>query len=37
MISRVRLWLAERLIELATAMAPPEVRAEKERLRRLRG
>jgi hypothetical protein len=30
-------WLANRLLDLAMAIVPEEVRAEKERLRRLRG
>jgi hypothetical protein len=32
----VRLWLANRLLDLATAILPEDMRAERERLRRLR-
>jgi hypothetical protein len=32
----VRVWLANRLLDLAEAVAPAEVRRERERLRRLR-
>ena len=31
-----RLWLANRLLELATAILPEEVRTEKKRVQRLR-
>ena len=31
----IRLWLANRLLDLAAVIAPPEVRAERDRLRRL--
>jgi hypothetical protein len=30
----IRVWLANRLIDLAAAVAPPELRAERERLRK---
>ena len=32
----VHLWLANRLLDLATAILPEDMRAERERLRRLR-
>jgi len=32
----VRLWLVNRLLDLATAILPEDMRAERERLRRLR-
>lgn len=32
----VCLWLANRLLDLATAILPEDMRAERERLRRLR-
>jgi hypothetical protein len=31
----IRVWLANRLIDVAAAIAPPELRAERDRLRRL--
>ena len=36
MTALIRLWLANRLPDLAAAIAPPEVRAERDRIKRLR-
>jgi len=33
LLYRVRIWLTNRLLDLALAVAPPEVRRERDRLR----